>query len=49
MDGCGQVLDNVFIGRLWRSLRYEGIYLNDYPRVEELLAGLEGYFRPTIV
>jgi len=45
MDGRGRALDNVFIERLWRTLKYEDIYLNDYQSVEELLLGLERYFR----
>jgi putative transposase len=44
MDGRGRALDNVFIERLWRALKYEDIYLNDYATVPELEAGLERYF-----
>jgi len=44
MDGRGRALDNVFIERLWRSLKYENIYLNDYASVAELRAGLTQYF-----
>ncbi len=33
MDGRGRALDNVFIERLWRSLKYEEVYLNDYDSV----------------
>lgn len=44
MDGRGRALDNVFIERLWRSLKYEEIYLNDYPSVQVLYHALEGYF-----
>jgi len=44
MDGRGRALDNVFIERLWRSLKYENIYLNDYASVAELRAGLTRYF-----
>ena len=29
MDGCGRCLDNVFIERLWRSLKYEAVYLHE--------------------
>jgi putative transposase len=45
MDGRGRALDNVFIERLWRSLKYEHIYLKDYERVDELYDGLVWYFQ----
>jgi len=45
MDGRGRALDNVFIERLWRSVKYEDIYLHNYVTVKELLAGLSKYFR----
>jgi len=38
-------LDNIFIERLWRSLKYECIYLNEYENVAELLEGLRWWFR----
>jgi putative transposase len=44
MDGRGRALDNVFIERLWRSVKYEDIYLKDYDTVQALLAGLAQYF-----
>ena len=44
MDGKGRALDNVFIERLWRSLKYEDIYLKDYMDVSALIAGLREYF-----
>ena len=44
MDGRGRALDNIFIERFWRSLKYEDIYLWDYASVPELLAGLQRYF-----
>jgi putative transposase len=44
MDGRGRALDNVFIERLWRSLKYEDIYLKDYVTVDELYEGLTRYF-----
>jgi len=44
MDGRGRALDNVFIERLWRSVKYEDIYLRDYASVPELHQGLESYF-----
>jgi len=45
MDGRGRALDNIFIERLWRSVKYEDIYLKDYAAVSELEAGLVDYFR----
>jgi len=44
MDGRGRALDNVFVERLWRSLKYEDIYLKAYSSVRELEAGLKGWF-----
>ncbi|MCY4090687.1 MAG: integrase core domain-containing protein [Caldilineaceae bacterium] len=44
MDGRGRALDNVFCERLWRSVKYENIYLNQYDTVRQLDAGLTGYF-----
>jgi putative transposase len=44
MDGRGRALDNAFIERLWRSLKYEDIYLKDYATVDELYEGLTRYF-----
>ena len=40
MDGRGRWLDNVFIERLWRSLKYENIYLNAYETGSEARAGV---------
>ena len=45
MDGRGRALDNVFVERLWRSVKYEDIYIKDYERVAELESGLTTYFR----
>lgn len=45
MDGKGRATDNAFIERLWRSLKYECIYLNAYENCEELHAAIEEYFR----
>lgn len=45
MDGRGRALDNVFIERLWRSVKYEDIYLRDYDSVPALESGLTDYFR----
>ncbi len=44
MDGRGRALDNVFIERLWRSVKYEDIYRKDYQNVLPLYHGLEQYF-----
>lgn len=45
MDGRGRALDNVFVERLWRTVKYEDVYLRDYQTVPDLEAGLERYFR----
>ena len=44
MDGRGRALDNVFIERLWWSVKYEDIYLKDYQSGADLYCGLERYF-----
>ncbi len=44
MDGRGRALDNIFVERLWRTVKYENIYMNDYQTVPELRAGLKRYF-----
>jgi putative transposase len=45
MDGKGRALDNVFVERLWRTVKYEDVYLKDYMDVGEAIAGLRSYFR----
>jgi len=45
MDGKGRCLDNVFVERLWRSVKYEDVYPRCYQSVAELRAGLTSYFR----
>lgn len=45
MDGRGRCLDNVFVERLWRSVRYEDVYLRGYESVPEVERGLRAYFR----
>jgi putative transposase len=45
IDGRGRALDNIFIERLWRLIKYEDIYLKDYASVPELDAGLHAYFQ----
>ena len=44
MDGRGRCLDNVFVERLWRSVKYEDVYLRFYETVLELERGLRAYF-----
>ncbi len=44
-DGRGCALDNVFVERLWRSVKYEDIYIKEYNRVVDLEAGLSAYFQ----
>ena len=44
MDGRGRALDNVFIERLWRSVKYEEIYPKEYDSRSDLVAGLRDYF-----
>lgn len=44
MDGKGRCLDNVFVERLWRSVKYEDTYLKGYESVPQLRAGLSSYF-----
>lgn len=44
MDGRGRALDNIFVERLWRSVKHEDVYLKGYVSVPELLLGLTEYF-----
>ena len=44
MDGCGRVYDNIFVQRLWRTVKYEEVYLHDYSMVSEARNGLARYF-----
>jgi putative transposase len=44
MDGKGRCLDNVFVERLWRSVKYEDTYLKGYESVPQLRSGLSVYF-----
>jgi len=44
MDGRGRALDNIFVERLWRSVKYEDIYLKNYSLMNELHLGLKEYF-----
>ena len=45
MDGKGRWVDNVFVERLWRSVKYEDVYLHAYETPAALRAGLTGYFQ----
>jgi len=44
MDGRGRALDNVFIERLWRTVKYEEVYLKDYETPREAMQGLGTFF-----
>ena len=44
MDGRGRAYDNIFVERLWRSVKHEDVYLNGYATMGELLVGLTKYF-----
>ena len=44
MDGRGRAFDNIFVERLWRSVKYEEVYLKDYRNVAEARHGLNQYF-----
>jgi putative transposase len=44
MDGRGRAFDNIFVERLWRSVKYEEVYLKDYRDVPDSITGLGGYF-----
>ena len=45
MDGRGRAFDNIFIERLWRSFKYEDIYIKEYDSVPLLFSGVSAYFR----
>ncbi|WP_240669153.1 IS3 family transposase [Dyella sp. M7H15-1] len=44
MDGRGRALDNIFVERLWRTVKYEDVYLKGYSTMAELMIGLTNYF-----
>ena len=44
MDGKGRCIDNVFVERLWRSVKHEEVYLRAYNTVAEARTSLAGYF-----
>ena len=43
MDGRGRCFDNIFIERLWRSVKYDKVYLSDWQQVKEAQSGLDEY------
>ena len=45
MDGKGRCFDNIFVERLWRTVKYEDVYLKGYCSPKELREGLKNYFR----
>ncbi len=45
MDGTGCCRDNVFVERLWRTVKYEEVYLHAYATVSAVRAGLTRYFQ----
>jgi putative transposase len=45
MDGKGRAFDNIFVERLWRSVKYEEVYLKHYETLREACEGLTAYFR----
>ena len=45
MDGRGRALDNIFVERLWRTVKYEEVYLKQHSNMPDLLMGLTQYFQ----
>jgi putative transposase len=45
MDGKGRYLDNIMVERLWRTVKYENVYLRRYESIRELKTGLTEYFQ----
>jgi putative transposase len=45
MDGRGRYADNIFTERLWRTVKYENVFLKSYQNLEEAQRGLKVYFR----
>lgn len=45
MDGRGRALDNIFVERLWRTVKYEDVYLKNYETPKQVQAGLRDYFQ----
>ena len=44
MDGRGRALDNIFVERLWRTVKYECVYLHNYETVREAIQDIGEYF-----
>ena len=44
MDGRGRAADNIFVERLWRSVKYENVYLKGYETIPDAEDGLKEYF-----
>jgi putative transposase len=44
MDGRGRVFDNIFIERLWRTVKYEEVYIHNYETVKDAYQSLNKYF-----
>ena len=44
MDGKGRALDNIFVERLWRTVKYENVYLKEYRTVRDCQEGLAAFF-----
>ena len=44
-DGRGRALDNIFVERLWRSVKYEGVFIKDYHTVTDAQKRLQEYFK----
>ena len=44
-DGKGRALDNIFVERLWRTVKYEEVYIKDYTGVGEAISNLKAYFK----
>jgi putative transposase len=44
MDGRGRALDNIFVERLWRTVKYERVYLHNYETVREAIQDIGKYF-----
>ena len=49
MDGRGRAFDNIFVERLWRSVKYEEVYLKDYQNVVEAREGLKNCNYPALL
>ena len=48
MDGRGRAMDNIFTERLWRTVKYQEVYLNDYDNPREARRGLARFFESII-